>query len=471
MNGARASFLRVAGVLAVAFLLIDLAVPIAIDPSLRAYDFAPLYCAGEAVAQGADPYRAMPLGACEHRVAAGPFFASGVVLPAPLPPYALAALRPLAFVPFAAAQHLLDALSLAALALAAYLLYRLTRLPALAVIFALAPIAWIVIALGQPLLIVLAALVACAALLERGHDRWAAAAASLLMVEPHAGAAVCVALFVWRPRTRPVFAGLAFAAAAFSVAVLSWPVVLEYFRDVLPLHARSELFSPEQLSLSAVLVALGVPSATALQLGSLQYAAFALAGTFVARSLAQRLGSAAALALVPPLFAVLGGTFIHATDFLLAVPAALLLAAKTRRSAWITAALVATGTHLRAVGGLPGALLGVVAAPVLIYALHRRAAAASSVAVACGLAVAALTTLPDAPPVVLAAAAPQQFAETSWEAFVRAHPASALDFALRFPMWCGLVALCAAAFELALRRERSLPAAASSASAALAVAP
>jgi hypothetical protein len=452
----RAHIVRWLGVLAAVFLLTDLAIPMAIDPHARAFDFAPFYCAGEAVAQGADPYRAMPLGACEHRVATGPFFASGVVMPAPLPPYALAVLRVVAMLPFETAQRLLDWASLVSFALSAYLLRRITALPFAAIVFAMAPIAWVVLALGQTLLVMLCALTVCATLLARGHDRWAALAASVLMVEPHVGVAVCASLFVWRARTRPVFLATAAVLATTAVSVLSWPVVVEYFTTVLPLHARSEVFAPAQLSLTSALAALGVPVGTALRLGALQYGAGVIAGVAVARALELRLGVRAAVALVPPLFAVAGGTFIHATDFMLAVPAALLIAANTRWAALATLATIAIGAHWIAVGGLPGPLLTIVSGPFVVYARHRLLLPALTLGAAFALAVALLAMHPQEPRTVLAAVAPADFAEVSWGNYVGQHAATTFDFMVRLPMWSGLIALCALAVHLAAgRREKA----------------
>lgn len=444
-----------AGALALVFLVADLAVPLAIDAGLRACDFAAFYCAGEAVANGADPYRVMPLAACEHRVATGPFFAALGVMPAPLPPYVMAALRIVAMIPFGLAQHLLDAISVAAFAVSAYFLHRLTRLPGLVVVFAIAPFAWIVLMLGQALLVMLCALTVCAVLLQRGRDRWAAAAASVLMVEPHVGAVVCLSLFLWRKKTRPVFLAAAAVCAALAVVTLSWPVVREYFTDVVPLHARSEVFAPGQFSLTAILAALGVPSSAALHLGAIQYVVVGLAGVFVARALAARLDNAAALACVPPLFAVVGGTFIHATDFILAIPAALLIAANTPRTVWATAALVGLSAHWKAVGGLPGPMLAIVAGSVLAYWHHRRLLPVLAVGGAFAVAVAVCAMIPSSGFAATAAPVPGDFAEIAWEQFMLTHAATAPDFAIRLPMWSALIALCALGVELASARRGS----------------
>lgn len=129
--------------LAVAF-----SIPLAVPVQLRALDFAAFYCAGEVLAQHEDPYRVMPLGACEREVSHNGPIAAGAVIPAPLPPYVLGAFALLSRLPFALAQHIFDLLSIAALALSIVLIGRTTgRAPPL-VAFALAPTAWVVLALG-----------------------------------------------------------------------------------------------------------------------------------------------------------------------------------------------------------------------------------------------------------------------------------------------------------------------------------
>src|ERR1700686_3270147 len=71
-------------------------------PSALMRDFNAFYCAGAALGQGADPYRAEPLGSCER----GPRPAwlnrgiPNLAAPAPLPPYALAPFTTLARLPY-----------------------------------------------------------------------------------------------------------------------------------------------------------------------------------------------------------------------------------------------------------------------------------------------------------------------------------------------------------------------------------
>ncbi|MBV8367359.1 MAG: DUF2029 domain-containing protein [Candidatus Eremiobacteraeota bacterium] len=456
MNGLARRVTWWAGALALTVLIADLAIPLAIDAGLRACDFAAFYCAGEAVAHGADPYRVMPLAACEHRVATGPFLMQLAVMPAPLPPYVLGALRVVAMVPFRLAQHLLDVVSVGAFGVTVVLLHRLTRIPVMAVLFATAPFAWVVVMLGQPLLVLACALTAAAVLVRQDRDRFAALAASAMMVEPHVGLCVCLSLFLWRKKTRLVLVATGAAGVALAIATVSWPVVREYFTEVLPLHARSEVYGPGQFSLTAILAALGVPASSAVHAGAVQYAVVGLGGVFVARVVAARLENSAALVVVPPLFAVLGGTFIHATDFIFVLPAALLIAAKTPRRAWATAALVGLAAHWKAVGGLPGPLLSVVAATVLVYWRHRSLVPALAVGALFSIAVALCTLVTDAGPVALGAPAAGDFAELAWEQFMLAHAANGADFLIRLPMWGALIVLCALTVELASAGRRDV---------------
>jgi hypothetical protein len=78
--------------------------------------------------------------------------------------------------------------------------------------------------------------------------------------------------------------------------------------------------------LTEFLVSIGTPLQTAIKAGTLWYAAMVVVGSFAGVRLARRTGNAAFSVCVPPAFAVLGGTFIHATQIAVAIPSALLLA-------------------------------------------------------------------------------------------------------------------------------------------------
>ena len=80
----------------------------------------------------------------------------------------------------------------------------------------------------------------------------------------------------------------------------------------------------------------------AIQAGTICYAAMVLLGTVVGFRMAGKTGNAAFAVCVPPAFAVCGGTFIHATQIAVAIPAAILAATYSSggiRSGAVTALL------------------------------------------------------------------------------------------------------------------------------------
>src|SRR6185437_252656 len=98
-------------------------------PNYLMGDFRAFYCAGAAIAAGADPYRMEPLLGCEAATAAAagtPAVEYGVAVPAPLPPYALLPFALLSRLPFVDAALLYAVLSVAAGVAAGFLLARAT---------------------------------------------------------------------------------------------------------------------------------------------------------------------------------------------------------------------------------------------------------------------------------------------------------------------------------------------------------
>src|ERR1700722_17115235 len=71
-------------------------------PITNPTDFRAFYCAAKVAAQGRDPYLAEPLRTCAQQAlrSVGLDGVKQVVIPAPLPPYALAVLRPLTALPY-----------------------------------------------------------------------------------------------------------------------------------------------------------------------------------------------------------------------------------------------------------------------------------------------------------------------------------------------------------------------------------
>ncbi len=293
----------------------------------NAFDFRAFYCAGYAVNAHANPYHAQPLASCERDRTDGYYraFARTTVLPAPVPGYDLAVFAGLAHLPFAAARLLWGALLVCAIAAA---ILALSRLGSVSLLVAFAAL-WISLAFpslqfGEIIPIAVASIAVAAMCARRGRWHAAAAAAAVSLCEPHLGLPVCAALFVWAPRTRAVLLCAGAALAAIALAAIGVHANVEYFTNVLPAHALSEIASDAQLSLSVVLHYAGVPDGVAVRAGTAWYAAMVLAAIPVARAMAIRTRDDAFLVAFPAALALIGGSFIHVTDLPAALPLAFL---------------------------------------------------------------------------------------------------------------------------------------------------
>jgi hypothetical protein len=180
--------------------------------------------------------------------------------------------------------------------------------------------------LGQIVPIVCAAAVAAALLVSRENDRAAAFAAAFSMFEPHLGLPACLALFIARPRSRPILAICGAALTLISLASLGVEQNLEYLRAVLPAHALSEISNAEQFSLTYLAHLAGFEEHAAGAIGTVSYVAMVGLGIAGGRVAAARTGKPALLILVPPVFAILGGPFVHVTQLAIALPAAVIMA-------------------------------------------------------------------------------------------------------------------------------------------------
>lgn len=308
-------------------------------------DFRSFYCAGRLALDGADPYVVEPLRTCEHEIAGdfGIRLAPGVVDPAPLPPYALAAIGLLGMLPFAIASALWFALMIASVALCVIALRRLTRLPSLAiaasVVFSLG---FTAVKLGQFVALIAALLCASALLLRGGRVAGAALVASATMLEPHLGLPVVLALFIWKRQARLPLVAVAGVAVAVSFATFGPALCEEYLTRVLPLHALSEVDKLYlQYSATSLLWAAGLSPSSALRAGLGCYLCMVAAGVAFARRASESTGDDAFLVLVPPAFAVFGGSFIHLWQIAVAIPAGLLAFAHVPRWRPIVAVAVA----------------------------------------------------------------------------------------------------------------------------------
>src|SRR5271154_1873477 len=178
------------------------------DPHLRAAnvarDFKAFYCAGATTNAGQNPYLVAPFQRCgSPEQAPPPSFARTGVWPAPLPGYDVAFFRLFALLPYHLAALFWLTLSIAALSLAALTIAHLSRVAPLAVFAAFAmPLYYRNLEWGQLPPIVVAALAIAAYALRRKAYRLAGMACLAAMLEPHLGAPVCLAVFLWAPRTR-----------------------------------------------------------------------------------------------------------------------------------------------------------------------------------------------------------------------------------------------------------------------------
>jgi hypothetical protein len=391
-------------------------------------DFLAFDCAAKVGASGADPYLAEPLRSCERDALWESHIkiVPNLVVPAPLPPYALAIFSILSRLAFRAASGMWFALGLIALGATVVLLRKLTNAPILllAVVLLLAD-AFASIPIGQLVPLVLCALCGVGLALRAERPALAAALTLPLMLEPHVGLPVALALFVWEPRARRP---LLVVAAVLGVLSLSegFGRNFEYLRVVLPAQARGEgLEFGGQYSLSALLAALGVGASLALALGTASYVAMMAAGIALAGRLAKNLEDRSLVALVPPACVVFGGTYVHIHQMAFALPLTLLLVMRRPRLRALTvAALFALAIPWETLGEIPG-----------IGPAHK---SAHHIDIAAQLARVSAGTLP---------------AEEAWGVWVRSGERDSRTawerFEFKVPTWLGLGLLLGAALLVA----------------------
>ncbi len=312
----------VAWLLAPAMLVAMIAVT---GPTNLMGDFRAFYCAGSAVAHGANPYLEEPLHGCElhTQTLPAPAYLTYVTIPAPLPPVALAAFAPLSLLPFAIAAAIYGLLSIAASIAAVMLFSHATGVSTMLLNLAFAAIlATQTFFLGQPMPFVFLALAGAAVCVRT--QRWTAASACAVVAigEPHIALPVLIAMFAGLPRTRIPIVAFAVLAGLIGAAAVGFPVSIAYVRDVIPAHALSNAYE-WQFSLTSILTSAGAGAAAAVRAGEVMYAAMVLAGVIVARRMWRATGDAAALVLLPPAFAVFGGVHVHLQQIAVAFPAIL----------------------------------------------------------------------------------------------------------------------------------------------------
>ena len=339
-------------------------------------DFRAFWCAGSAVMHGADPYRTIAISSCEH--AAVPFglytAPRDVVVPAPLPPYALAFFAPLSQVQFPLAAVVWLVALVAALAASIELLARslATHRALVAALFVLpATVLWLPFGEATPFALAGAAIAAYA--LQSGRYAPATAGLMLLAFEPHIAIGVWIAAALFVPRMRLTLAIAACVLLGVSFA-LGPAVPYEYAFRALPLHALAELPRPAQYSAAWVLHELGASAQVSLRAGAITSIVTLFAGLFAAVRLRRRWNDPSALVFVPMAAAVIGGTFVHASHIVFAIPLAAAIALREEGRA---AQLGALACSVLAVPWLTIAsqpligLAGVPLTPALVFSLGR----------------------------------------------------------------------------------------------------
>ncbi len=423
-------------------------------------DFRAYYCASQAQRAEMNPYFVQPLHDCERSTPAPYYHATpNVTIPAPYPPYVLAFLTPLTFLPFGAAAIAWWILMAFAGALAVYALARVSGQPLL--------VAWAALALslglvsfssGNILPLALAAIVLAALCLQRGRVVAAVLAIAFAMVEPHIALPAAVALFVAYPSIRLALACALALLGAISVFSAGLAQTLAYVTAVLPAHALAEVSRDNQYSLATIAASFGLSDGAAVVAGSISYLLMIVLGVLVALRLARRYDDPALILLVPPAFALLGGSFVHTVEIAAAVPACLVLFARSQSyRGWLFGALILLAVPWMLATSAALFLAPIFPAGYLTYALWRGDRAwLPRVALASFAAIAALFLLSSFPATHALAhngihpAIDPRLAEASWRALVLSNTTNRpVMWLLRFPTWVGLVAFALPALMLA----------------------
>ncbi|HKU68618.1 MAG TPA: glycosyltransferase 87 family protein [Candidatus Baltobacteraceae bacterium] len=418
-------------------------------------DFRAFYCAASAVAHGANPYTASAIYACERApMPLGLYRASpGVAVPAPLPGYALLALVPIAVLPYLAACVAWLLILIATVFASAKALALLLDRSFDAMLWTLAAgFAIISLPFGELGSVIVAAVLWMAVALRRGAWAWAALAGGVATILPHVALPVLLGAFLFVPPMRSRIAALAAVLVVLDLACSGPAVAISYLREVLPAHAHSEIGSTAQYGMTWILHGLHASDRAAIFGGELSYVIMTLLGLVAARSLMNRRNDAAYAALVPPAFAVLGGTFMHYTQIMVAIPAALLL---YRQSAGSARAIFGAAFLLLVVPwawvlGAPVLLVVYAVVPGMLAAWVLRRSSSSALRVALAstvltgvLLVAAWHFGPGLDTHVHAVRAHGDLAQSSWEVFVRSQRASTgiVWWIAKAPTWIGLALL------------------------------
>ena len=418
-------------------------------------DFHAFYCAAHAVLHGANPYTASALHPCESmREPFGLSYAPAfVVVPAPQPGYALMAFVPLAALPYAGACLAWLVVTLLCVALSARALAILLNRPADLMLWALVTgFAVTSISTGEIGALLIAALLWMGVTLRRRNWALAAIVGAVAMLVPHVALPAMLGAFLFVPAARKPIAIAALALLAMDLSCGGVHTALSYFTEVLPAHTRAEIGSSMQYGMTWALHGLRFADRMAITGGELSYAVMVVLGLYAARAFVARTRDPVYAALIPPAFAVFGGTFIHYTQIMIAIPAALLLFEQSTgraRTLFAAAFLLLASPWLWLLGEpslvvIFAALCGLLAASVL------RCSSLASVRVAFGAVLTSAVILiagsyfgPAYASHAAASAPHSVLAQSSWQQFVQSHWASTgiAWWIAKAPTWAGLLLL------------------------------
>ncbi len=452
----------VASVLALILLALSVRVAVQMQPS----SFKAFYCAGESVLERASPYAIEPLRACEHRVAPAALPAYAVE-PAPLPGYALASWALAATLPSVVARSLYLAVLILALVATSWAVGKLAHLDPAVVTLSLFAVWFLNVSFNEIPPIATAGIALAALMLERRKPWLAGLAAGLVAMEPHLAVPLWIALFVVAKTTRVPLIVVGAALVVADIAIGGPAQAITYFVQTLPAQALSEVHANDQYSLTHVAAMAGVGAAGALRLGFVSYVVMAVAGIVVAQRIAARHGSEY-LALVPPVFVLLGGTFLHDIQFFAALPLALVFLGRTPRPNLVAAAaaillVIAWNEATSRFFLLLSATSAFATAWIALPKSAARPIVCTTVAIATLVLVIAVNRLPVAvgtpvsDPPAAATLDPSDQASRNWAVYVASSPPlstpTARTVVRKVPTWAGVVLL--AAFCLAYGWRRS----------------
>jgi hypothetical protein len=301
-------------------------------------DYSAFLCAGQNLRLGIDPYS--KVGAtfvCEQQIVAltGARLSAGELLPAPFPPYVLAFFAVWSLLPKVAGAALWIIALVAGYLVLVEMLRRLSgQSPAVVVGVTLIPVLWGSLAVGELTSLAVGAIVACAAAFRAGRLGAAVCAALAALCEPHLGLPVALSLFCCSRAARiPLLLGGA-SLMLLSCAVAPPRETWEYLFQVLPAHARAELYADSQVSLSHAAALLGLPPPLAEAIGLAQYCAMTLLGVLCSVRLARNARDRDLAVLAPAALAVFGGSFVHIQQIAIAACCALLLVRASSGRFW-----------------------------------------------------------------------------------------------------------------------------------------